>query len=180
MPRWSGQDHVWQGTARPICRARQAAGLRPVLTRGHVDHDGTPAWAQRRHPPRSPADGHEWWEHVFADVIGGPPTRSNGHVTCTIPGPAAILITFSTRGEEQTMCARRRPIGGSSPRGGTPRTHSSSCMLRPAPVRLVRTGVPRRRDGILTPVEHVRHPSHGAPVPHGDRKLPSCMEPLDL
>jgi pyruvate/2-oxoglutarate dehydrogenase complex dihydrolipoamide dehydrogenase (E3) component len=30
--------------------------------------------------------------------------------------------------------------------------------------------VRRRRDGISTPVEHFRHPSHRASVPHGDRR----------
>jgi hypothetical protein len=53
---WSGKDHVWQGNARTIFRALQAAGVRPVLTLGNVDNYGNPAWAQRLNPPRSPED----------------------------------------------------------------------------------------------------------------------------
>jgi hypothetical protein len=65
---WSGKDHVWQGNARTIFGALQAAGIRPVLTLRHVENYGTPAWAQRLNPPRSPEDWNEWWEHVFATV----------------------------------------------------------------------------------------------------------------
>ena len=65
---WSGKDHVWQGNARTIFRALQAAGIRPVLTLRNVDNYGNPAWAQRLNPPRSPEDWNEWWEHVFATV----------------------------------------------------------------------------------------------------------------
>ena len=65
---WSGQDHVWQGNARTIFRALQAAGIRPVLTLRNVENYGHPAWAQRLNPPRSPEDWNEWWEHVFATV----------------------------------------------------------------------------------------------------------------
>jgi hypothetical protein len=94
---WSGQDHVWQGNARSIFSALQIAGIRPVLTLRNVDNNGNPAWAQRLNPPRSPEDWNEWWEHVFAthnDVLVGHPALNNGHVTFTIPGTAAILITF--------------------------------------------------------------------------------------
>jgi hypothetical protein len=59
---------VWQGNARTIFGALQAAGIRPILTLRHVENYGTPAWAQRLNPPRSPEDWNEWWEHVFATV----------------------------------------------------------------------------------------------------------------
>jgi transposase len=44
-------------------------------------------------------------------------------------------------------------------------THSSRTVCRFITQR-------RRRDGISTPVDYFRHPSHRASVPHGDRKPP--------
>jgi hypothetical protein len=38
--------------------------------------------------------------------------------------------------------------------------------------RKARTVVRRRRDGISTPVDYFRHPSHRASVPHGDHRPP--------
>jgi hypothetical protein len=48
--------------------------------------------------------GTMWqFDATHNDVIVGHPTLSNGHVTFTIPSMAAVLITFETPVEEQTM-----------------------------------------------------------------------------
>jgi hypothetical protein len=65
---WSSAGTVWQGNARTILSALQTAGIRPILTLRNVDNFGHPAWAQPLNPPNTPADWHEWWEHVFATV----------------------------------------------------------------------------------------------------------------
>ncbi|HEX8221503.1 MAG TPA: hypothetical protein VF914_20110 [Chloroflexia bacterium] len=76
---WSGDTNIWQGNARTIFSALQAAGVRPVLTIRNVDNNSNPAWASQLNPPNTTAGWNEWWEHVFATVYWLN-VRNNYHV----------------------------------------------------------------------------------------------------
>ena len=68
----SGSDYAWQpvprwqGSARTLLGALQAAHIRVILTLRNRDDQQQPSWSPD--PPRTTADWNEWWEHVFATV----------------------------------------------------------------------------------------------------------------
>ena len=56
----------WQGSARTLLGALQAAHIRIIVTLRNRDDQHQPSWSPD--PPRTTADWNEWWEHVFATV----------------------------------------------------------------------------------------------------------------
>lgn len=56
----------WQGNARTLLSALQAAHIRVIVTLRNRDDQHQPSWSPD--PPRTTADWNEWWEHVFATV----------------------------------------------------------------------------------------------------------------
>ena len=64
---WSGDNHLWRGSALDLFSALRANGVRPVLTLRNRDNHDLPSWSPN--PPRSAADWNEWWQHVFATAF---------------------------------------------------------------------------------------------------------------